>query len=241
MTLIDAHAATRNLVENAFRYLTWHEDACKAAGFKGISQVWKDEPAWYFWLDSVQGGFLLRLHDHEPLKGSQYVSLSVHFYPSTSETKDCQLSIEEQRLLSDRSVFDMPTCTPRFEEFDACLPYFITAEIGLLIGSDNQLQLLVYSTQNGMKHFSIQFLDLLVSTLHFANKIHHRQALQLTDGQGTSLFLIYDQTAFDNFTSHFSLDEISFHEPKMEKLLFKWKNSSRIDVNCSMKSTCCCH
>jgi hypothetical protein len=241
MTRIDAHAATRILVENAFSYLTWHEDACKAAGFRGISQIWKDEPAWYFWLDSVQGGFLLRLHDHEPLNDSQFISLSVHFYPSPSEAKDYQLSTEEQRLLSDASVFDMPTCTPRFEQFDACLPYFIMAEIGMLIGSDNQLQLLVYSTQSGMQPPSVKFLDLLVSTLHFAAKIHHRQALQLEHDKGMSLFLIYDQSTFEDFLNYFELEETTLFPSEMNELLSKWQSFSHLDVDCSMKRACCCH
>ncbi|MDW7646104.1 MAG: hypothetical protein SCI25_13800, partial [Desulfuromonadales bacterium] len=177
MSRIDPYAATRSLIENAFSYLTWHEDACNAVGFKGISQVWKTEPAWYFWLDSVQGGFLLRLQDDEPLNSSQYVSLAVHFYPSPSEAEHCHLLPEERSLLADNSVFDVSTCTPHFEKYEACLPYFLSAEIGLMIGSDNQLQLLVHSTNSEMQSHMAKFLDLLVNTLNFEAKSYHQQAL----------------------------------------------------------------
>ena len=37
------------------------KDVCEKTGFKGISQVWKEDPAWYFWLNQVKGAFLLRL------------------------------------------------------------------------------------------------------------------------------------------------------------------------------------
>jgi hypothetical protein len=241
MTRIDSHTATRILVENAFSNLIWHEDACKSAGFKGISQVWKDEPAWYFWLHSVQGGFMLRLHDDEQLNDSQYVSLSVHYYPSSRETGDSQLSPEELRLLSDSSVFDMPTCTPRFEQFETCLPYFVAAEIGLMIGADNEVQLLIYSTERGWNDPSAKFLDLLVNALNFATKTHHRQALQLADEEGMSLFLIYDTGAFQDFQKYFELDGSSFAEPPMNELLSRWQHFAQKKVDCSMNGTCCCH
>jgi hypothetical protein len=241
MTGIDPYAATRNLIENAFSYLTWHEDACKTAGFKGISQIWKEEPAWYFWLASVQGGFLLRLKDDEPLNDSQYISLTVHFYPSPSEAEECQLSLEESRLLADSSVFDMPTCTPRFEQYEACLPYFITAEISLLIGSDNQLQMLVHSTENEMQHPAAKFLDLLVNTLNFKDKTHHQQALQLEDDQGVSLFLIYNPAAFQDFLEYFEIDESTLVEPRMNESFCRWREFIQMRVDCSIQGTCGCH
>ena len=241
MTL-DAYAGTRNLIENAFSYLTWHEDACEAAGFKGISQVWKDEPAWYFWLNNTQGGFLLRLHAEESVKDSQYVSLSVHYYPPVEDNgSDCQLSTEEQRLLADDSVFDRPTQTPRYEEFETCLPHFITAEIGLMFGQENQLQLLVYSSKYGEPHPSANFLDLLVSTLNFEAKSHHRKALQLEDGQAASLFLIYDEVTFKDFLDHFELDESLLDEQQTHTLVAKWQHFAHMNVDCSMDGACSCH
>ena len=36
MSGIDAYSATRNLIENTFSYLTWHEDICDQVGFKGL-------------------------------------------------------------------------------------------------------------------------------------------------------------------------------------------------------------
>lgn len=240
MTRIDPYAATRSLVENAFSYLTWHEDACKAAGFKGISQVWKNEPAWYFWLDSVPGGFLLRLQDDEPLNDSQYVSLIAHYYPPPSEAENCRLSPEERRLLADSSVFDLPTCTPRFEQYEACLPYFLSAEIGLMIGPDNHLQLLVHSIENEMRSPAARFLDLLVNALNFEGKNHHRQAFQLEDDEGTSLFLIYDAAAFQEFLAHFEIDETTLVEPPMVESFCRWRDFIQMNVSCSLKSACGC-
>lgn len=241
MTVIDAYAGTRNLIENAFSYLTWHKDACAVAGIKGISQVWKDEPAWYFWLESVTGGFLLRLHDEEPVNKSQYVSLSVHYYPPREEGAAWQLSAEEQRLLGDGEIFDLPTSTPRFEQFETCLPYFIAAEIGLTLAPDNQLQMIVYSSAKGLQHPSIKLLDLLVSALNFETGTHHRQALQLGQGDDISLFLVYDTTAFEDFLHHFELSKSWFKEPELGPFLQKWQNCAHLDADCSLSGTCSCH
>jgi hypothetical protein len=238
MTRIDAHGASRNLIENAFKYLTWHEEACKAAGFRGISQVWKEEPAWYFCLEADAGGFLLRLHDDEALAESQFISLSVHYYPATTSAKE--LSAEESRLIADRSVFDAATCTPRFERYEECLPHFLAAEIGMLIDADNQLQMLVYSTE-GTHPPSAKLFDLLVNALNFAAKRHHLAALQLQTEEETSLFLIYEREAFGDFCAHFGLDRSTFRKPASSVDLLRWRRFAHLRVDCSMKGACCCH
>lgn len=238
MSRIDAHAATRNLVENAFRHLTWHEGACKAVGFKGISQIWRDEPAWYFWLDSVEGGYMLRLHGDESVGENQFISLSLHFYPA-QEAED--LSPEESRLIADSRVFDILTHTPRFEHFDACLPYFMTAEIGMMIGAENQLQMLVYSTGKEAVSPSAEFFDLLVKALNFEAKLHHVDALQFEGEEESSLFLVYDRSAFREFREHFGLAPTLFQESGHKALLSGWKKFTHLRVDCSMKGPCGCH
>ena len=241
MNRIDAVTGTRMLIENAFSHLTWHDEACTHLGFKGISQVWKEVPAWYFWLEETPGAFLLHLHDEEAVTNSQYVSLTVHYYPAPDKIAGLALSTEENTLRNNTTVFDQPTGTPRYEEFETCLPHFISAELGLLIGTNNQLQALIFSTEQDKTHPVFAFIDLLVSTLNFESKSHHRDAGQLKNGETNSLFLIYDTAAFNTFQRSFGLEETPLSEPQDTELLATWCHCAHMDITCSMNGTCSCH
>ncbi len=241
MNRIDAVTGTRMLIENAFSHLTWHEDACKHLGFKGISQVWKEEPAWYFWLSKTPGAFLLRLHGEEPVAESQYVSLALHYYPALEQVETLALSRGETDLRNDATVFDQPTCTPRYEQFEACLPHFITAEIGLMIGANNQLQVLVFSTGQDRTHPVFAFIDLLVSSLNFEAKTHHLEACHLDDEATSSLLLAYDAKAFKTFQNTFGLDAAALAEPQDPEHLATWRHCAHMDISCSVNGTCSCH
>ena len=52
MDFIELH---KRFIENSFTHLTWFEDICEKLNFKGISQVWVEEPAWYFWIKNSKG------------------------------------------------------------------------------------------------------------------------------------------------------------------------------------------
>ncbi len=241
MSRIDAVTGIRMLIENAFSNLTWHEEACAYLNFKGISQVWKEEPAWYFWRDDVPGAFLLRLLEDEPIADSQYVSMTLHYYPAAENAANLALTAEEHALLNYTATFDQPTCTPRYEEFESCLPHFIAAEVGVMIGADNQLQLLVFSTGKAPSHPVFDFIDLLVSTLNFEAKTHHQTAAQLDAPGANSLFLIYDTSAFNTFQFTFGLEESPLSEPKNTKRLANWRHCAHMDISCSMNGACSCH
>ena len=241
MSCFDAYAATRNLIDNAVSHLTWHEKACSALGFKGISQIWKEQPAWYFWLDGIKGGVMLRLHKDEAVGSSQYVSLSLHYYPAAGTAAYLQLTAEEKVLIADEQMFDLKTDTPRFETFEECLPYFLVAEIGLLIDEDGQLQLLVFSSQTDSSAPSAVFFDFLVKTLNFYLKKHHHQVRQIDSGPTSSIILIYDDAAFINFEEIYELDIADFVDTLQADVLEHWKLAAHLDAQCSMQGACSCH
>ena len=240
MSGIDVYNATRNLIENAFSYLTWHKTVCEQTGFKGISQVWIEDPAWYFWLEHVTGAFLLRLHADEPIVDNQYVSLSLHYFPTTEETAYQDLSIEEKRLLSDESFFDQETNTPNFEGYDRFIHLFVVAEVGFVIDSDHQLQVLLYSSEPTVDHSVCEFIDLLICALNFQSKQHHQKVFLLQDGLMNTLFLSYSEPAFQQFIDEFELDSGLFELNVSNRRLDKWLQAAHINAVCSMNGACSC-
>jgi len=241
MTAFDGSEAVRNLIDSAVSHLTWHEDACKTFRLKSISQVWKETPAWYFWLTGISGGFLVRFHQEESVKHSQYISLLLHYYPDKGESAYQQLSDQEKILLDDSKIIDSQTNTPQFEAFEHCLPYFLIAEIGLLIDETNTLQTVVFSSSNDQTHPSEVFLDFLIKTLNFYLKFHHIHVKQLNLNEISSLFMIYDTTAFEEFIKTYHLDKSDFIHPIQTGRLEEWKNAAHLNAECSVNGTCACH
>lgn len=241
MSQIDACLATRTLIENAFSHLTWHETACRAFGFQGISQVWREEPAWYFWLDEVEGAFLVRLFEEEAIDTSQFVSLAVHYYPPTDSENRFQLSSRERQIIFDDDLFDRRTCTPHFEAFEACLGFFVCAEISLMIDPENRLQLMAYSTDDPVRRPTDRLLDLLVKALNFEAGRHHRAAWMLKENKPSSLFLVYDENGFKRFLAYFGLNRKNLQPAQITEDLNQWCASAQMDIPCSIHGVCSCH
>lgn len=189
----------------------------------------------------VPGAFLLRQLDEEPIGDSQYVSMALHYYPVAGNAGHLALTAEEQALFNDTEIFDQSTSTPRYEEYEACLPHFIAAEVGLMIGAGNQLQLLVFSSDLDQNHPVLGFIDLLISTLNFEAKTHHREAGEMRDAGTNSLFLIYDTSAFNTFQFTFGLEESPLSEPQNTERLARWRHCAHMDISCSMNGACSCH
>lgn len=241
MTTPDPHACTRALIDNSFKYLTWHDDVCHAAGFKGISQVWKEYPAWYIWTDSAPGGYLLRMCSDEPMNDSQYVSLSLHYFPHPDEPENNNLSPEETGLIQAEDFFDQRTSTPNFEKFEEFLPFFVTAEIGLVIGSDNKLKLLIYTTVPEKTEISFKLLDLLIKTLNFFSRSHHRNVFQLDEVDYSSIFIEYDTMSYEKFLKSFNFSKQKLKDISLKDFVSGWKRFSNYSSVCSVKGTCSCH
>jgi hypothetical protein len=240
MSSIDAYSATRNLIENTFSHLTWHETVCTQTGFKGISQIWKEEPAWYFWSNHVKGSFLLRLHAEEPIADNQYVSLTLHYFPRIDEGAYHGLSAGEKWLLSDESVFDQETNTPQYEAYEQFITLFVVAELGFVIDPDNQLQVLLYSSEKDANHPFNEFIDLLISSLNFLSKQHHQHAYSLQDGAMNTSFLSYSESAFHQFLDDFELDLEQLEDFVHSNKLAKWLHAAHVDAVCSMSGACSC-
>lgn len=241
MSSSDSYQATRDLIDHAFSHLTWYEDVCRQTGFKGISQIWKDEPAWYFWQDGIKGAFLLRLCAEDLLQEYPLVNLTLHYFPAPDEEAYSLLSAGEKWLLSAEKSFDSETCTPRFEAYNEFIHLFVAAEIGLVFDSNNDLQVLFFSTECDDQHQVHQFLDLLIKALNFQTKKHQLSVHEMKEDEVTTLLLNYSAPVFDRFLAEFGLDRSELSDLSHTDRAGEWTHIAHQEAICSMTGACSCH
>lgn len=82
---------------------SWIDNSKPMLGLEGVSQVWSEAPAWYFWIHDAEGVYHLDLQSFETV-GSREDNLvsglfSIRFYPFRHGPLFRGLSHEEQRLI----------------------------------------------------------------------------------------------------------------------------------------------
>jgi hypothetical protein len=96
---------------------SWVEELKEILGLTGVSQVWKDQPNWYFWLAQGPGPFSLQLERTEarPSTRSEFNRglFSLRLFPYPHQEVFSRFSSKERDLIQSEH-FDH-TGTPRFE------------------------------------------------------------------------------------------------------------------------------
>jgi hypothetical protein len=93
---------------------SWFEDFKRTLGIQGVSQVWGDRPAWYFWIGGAPGAYQLQLEDAEMQPGGGYRGVFlIRCYPFTDTAFYAGFSAEERGVV-ESGLFDH-TRTPRAE------------------------------------------------------------------------------------------------------------------------------
>lgn len=241
MISIDAHSITRSFIDNTFSYLTWHKDVCDELKFKGISQVWVQDPAWYFWLEGIDGAFLLRFLDAEVFDDAINVNLAIHFFPSTASSAFCGLNQREKDLLGSTEMFDTPTLTPQFEHYDLFIPYFVIAELGAVITADNNLSLLYLSTDQGDNHPLSAMADMLIGAVNYYRKKPQTCCYKVNQSDLKHLFLEYEDSAMSRFLDAFDLDLKAVLPVQDNIRTDRWSKASDFHTKCTVTSSCGCH
>lgn len=118
-TTIDCSDFLRNKIDSMLVTTHWVDDVKALLGIEGISQIWGDVPAWYFWISDSQGVYQLQLS--ETLVGENHPEtirglFSLKCYPYIEEDIFQRFSFPERQLRKSR-FFDS-THTPVFEEKD---------------------------------------------------------------------------------------------------------------------------
>jgi hypothetical protein len=93
---------------------SWFEEFKDDFGIQGVSQVWCDRPAWYFWISKAPGVYQLRLEDAEAIAGGGVRGVfAVKCYPYRGTAAYEGFSAEERGVV-ESELFDH-TGTPRAE------------------------------------------------------------------------------------------------------------------------------
>lgn len=96
---------------------SWSERFRFDIGFKGVSQIWGDRPAWYFWLADAPGVYQLELmnaeEDSSTAKDRCTAVFNVKCYPYREHAVFRSFSFLERKLV--QSDFFDDTNTPAFE------------------------------------------------------------------------------------------------------------------------------
>jgi hypothetical protein len=96
---------------------SWSERFRSDIGFTGVSQIWGDRPAWYFWLADSPGAYQLEMmhteEDTDPREDRYTAAFKVKCYPYQDRSAFQSFSFFERELVKSK-LFDS-TNTPVFE------------------------------------------------------------------------------------------------------------------------------
>ena len=152
-TIKDTESFFRNKIESLLITASWVDRVKHAIGLEAVSQVWGEQPEWYFWIENVPGAFSLQLaHASADKTGNKEWGtgiFAIKHYPHPRQGVFKDFSYQEQCFV--RSEYFDRTHTPRFE-YKEKIPatLFNVATMEYLAGSDD-----------GPALFSLESLDLM--------------------------------------------------------------------------------
>ena len=129
---------------------SWFEGFKQDLGIEGVSQIWAERPAWYFWICGAPGAYQFQLEDAaEAAGGGVQGMFSIKCYPYTHTAAYRGLSAEERDLL-ESDLFDH-TGTPAAEARERISEnLFNVAVFECRLGSDGQLSQLALESLDRM-------------------------------------------------------------------------------------------
>ena len=172
-TTFDYSDFLRNKIDSMLVTTSWVDEVKHLLGIEGISQIWGDVPAWYFWLSDSQGVYQLQLSETSMDENNPEIirgMFTLKCYPYIEKEIFQSFSFPERQLRKSR-VFD-DTHTPRFEEKDT-IPesFFNVAAIEIEASLDNAYACLTLEALSSMQVMyeteSIQEYDFIKQSKHF--------------------------------------------------------------------------
>jgi len=132
---------------------SWFEKVKGLIGLEGVSQVWGDKSAWYFWISKAPGVYYLQLEEvfdeyweNDDLAGGIF---TIKCYPYAHENVFQSFSFEERSFI--QSDFFDHTHTPLFEQKEK-IPetLFNVATLELAMDSQDNLALFTFEGLDSM-------------------------------------------------------------------------------------------
>jgi len=227
---LDASLRFRQLTDNALTYLSWHEEVMRALQVAGISQIWDDEPAWYFWLG--ERAYLLRYPGLEE-RGSELTAV-LHAFPLKEELESGTFSAAERSLLEPEH-FDLETTTPRFESFARFAGAFVIGEMTITQG-DAGPSSLIMSSYRSKWELAWRFTEVFVALQSFYWKTAPvGNPLGFEPQQGVRSVMIPFEEHAASFTPPSGSGPVrQLHYPG------HWREYAEGRVRCSATGTCSC-
>jgi hypothetical protein len=229
----DSAELHRLAIDNAITHLLWHEEIRQQSGLAGVSQIWGEEPAWYFWLRGMPGAFLLQMGSCDELKGGSLATYLLHYFPVVAADPEDQAVLEG-------SWFDRCTGTPRYEHRHKISSRFLAGETGVAIDEDGK-PLTAYISWRQGEPAGGEFFSLLISALVF---FHRRRPEAVYDGQAEagvdSRFVVFDKEFFSGFISRMTGHRLSLTLAIPGNLPDLWAALPDIPALCTAAGTCGC-
>lgn len=134
----------RNRVNNLLTTASWIETVKQMLGITGVSPIWDDVPAWYFWIEGAPGVYALVLEDAAndgDNSGALRALFSVKCYPFPESKEFSGFSFLERELVSSK-LFD-ETNTPKFESREIVpSSLFVVAALEYAVDRDDRWSVL---------------------------------------------------------------------------------------------------
>ncbi len=153
--------------------VSWVDKVKKLLGIEGVSQIWGDAPAWYFWISDTRGVYHFQLSEASICEDHPQTAqgvFTVKCYPYANGDAFGSFSFQERRLMQSR-FFDN-THTPRFEDREQ-LPddLFSVAVIEYKVGLDGDMACFTLESldtlRTGYKKETVQEYELIGKSKKF--------------------------------------------------------------------------
>jgi hypothetical protein len=150
---IDIQSVFRNKLDSLLTTASWTEELKQLLGMTGVSPVWDDVPAWYFWIDGAPGVYALALE--EVFEKSEDATalhglFSLKCYPFSGREEFAGFSFVERELVT--SKFFDATNTPQFEHRTSIPPsLFVVGAVECVLDRENRWSLLTLESQDVMR------------------------------------------------------------------------------------------
>ena len=224
----------RLAIDNSMTHLLWHDEVRRQAGLKGISQVWGEEPSWYFWLAGRPGAFLLRAGDCEEVAGSSLVTYLLHYFPPESIKRN------EQDLLQS-PFFDRITGTPIYEHRHQFFDSFIEGEIGLALGESRRPLLTCCSWQQEARPAARDFFATFVCALIFFHRLAPTTVCKCMPAPLIeSRFAVFDQDFFGEFLKQTDNKKLILTPVLPKNIPESWTIPTDHPPTCTAEGVCGC-
>ena len=133
---------------------SWSERFRSDIGFTGVSQIWGDRPAWYFWLRDSPGVYQLELmntgEDSDTGEGRCRAVFNVKCYPYQARAEFRSFSFLERKLVQS-DLFDA-TNTPVFEhQGDIPADLFTVASVEINVDLEGHASMVSFESMDHLR------------------------------------------------------------------------------------------